>query len=108
MPTSKHSSHASSKGANKALWVRALFIFLYCVIAYVAAFIVLLIAVVQFISTLMIKKPNEHLLNFSKCLGVYIFEIIYFITFNTDEMPFPFKAWPTDEVAEIEERKERH
>ncbi len=102
MPTSKH----VSKRENKAIWIRALFILLYCVVAYVAAFIVLLIAIFQFVSSLVIKRPNDHLLHFSQSLSVYLFEIIYFITFNTEDMPFPFKAWPSAKASE--EPKKHH
>lgn len=84
---------------DKALYIRALFILLYCLIAYVSAFVVVLIAIFQFFSQLLVKKTNEHLLSFSKSLSIYLFEIIYFITFNTDEMPFPFKPWPDENGA---------
>jgi hypothetical protein len=95
-----------SKDEYKAIGIRLLFIVLYCIVAYIAAFVVLLIAVFQSISTLLIKSPNLHLLNFSQSLGIYIFQIISFITFDTEEMPFPFKPWP--EKLEIDKSHRKH
>ena len=36
------------------------------------------------------------LLKFSQNLAAYVFQIITFLTFNSEQRPFPFTAWPDD------------
>ena len=40
------------------------------------------------------KKPNENLVSFSKKISSYIYQIINFITYSSDERPWPFNAFP--------------
>lgn len=92
MPTTTEES--SQKLGSKAQWIRGLYILLFFVISYIMIFVTFFTVVFQFILNLISKKSNEHLLNFGQTLSVYAFEIVNFITYNTEQMPFPFKAWP--------------
>ena len=52
------------------------------------------ITLLQFLVSLGSKKPNDNLISFSKKISIYIYQIINFITYSSDERPWPFNAFP--------------
>jgi hypothetical protein len=44
--------------------------------------------------TLVTRKPNLNLVSFSKKLGTYLSQIISFVTYASEERPFPFNPFP--------------
>lgn len=75
-------------------WVRGLYMLLFAVIYWVAETVLAAVAIIQFIFLLIAHGPNERLQEFGDDLSVYFYQIIQFLTFNTEEKPFPFKPWP--------------
>ncbi|MFT4994983.1 MAG: hypothetical protein ACI965_002025 [Paraglaciecola sp.] len=86
----------TSKAAltNLDTWKRGLFILVFAIISGVAKLIVSLVAVFQFITLLFKGHTNEALLPFAQNLSTYLYQITLFLTFKTDEMPFPFLDFP--------------
>ena len=79
---------------SKSVWMRGLFMLLFAVLYGVAEFVLLVIAVFQFGHALFTGRPNDNVTVFGFSVGRYIFDITKFVTFNTEEKPFPFSAWP--------------
>lgn len=79
-------------------WIRLLFMVLFVIFHYVVRVLVYLVAIVQFITVLCVNRPNENLLKFGQSLSYYSYQIFRFLTYNTNEKPFPFGAWPSDKV----------
>ena len=52
------------------------------------------ITLLQLLFSLGSKKPNNNLISFSKKISIYIYQIINFITYSSDERPWPFNAFP--------------
>jgi len=52
------------------------------------------VTLLQLLFSLGSKKPNNNLISFSKKLSIYIYQIINFITYSSDERPWPFNAFP--------------
>ena len=52
------------------------------------------VTLLQLLFSLWSKKPNNNLISFSKKLSIYIYQIINFITYSSDERPWPFNAFP--------------
>ena len=75
-------------------WMRGLYMLLFTVIYSVTEFVLGLIVVFQFIHVLFSRDTNERLLDFSSDLSVYIYQILQFLTFNSDAKPYPFAVWP--------------
>ena len=75
-------------------WLRGLYMLLFTVIYSVTEFVLGLIVVFQFIHVLFSRDTNERLLDFSSDLSVYIYQILQFLTFNSDAKPYPFAVWP--------------
>ncbi|GAB4358966.1 MAG: DUF4389 domain-containing protein [Methylohalobius sp. ZOD2] len=68
-------------------------IFFMAVFAFILGFVrVILWAVVifQVASKLLTGRDNPHARQLGATLGVYLYQILLFLTFNTDQMPFPF------------------
>ena len=52
------------------------------------------ITLLQLLFSIGSKKPNENLVTFSKKISSYIYQIINFITYSSDQRPWPFNSFP--------------
>ena len=52
------------------------------------------ITLLQLLFSIGSKKPNENLVSFSKKISSYIYQIINFITYSSDQRPWPFNSFP--------------
>lgn len=78
------------------LWMRLLYMILFTV-AYGLAELVMTVAVIfQFFFILLSGSANEPLLRLGQNLTRYIADIVRFLTFNTEDRPFPFADWPDE------------
>jgi hypothetical protein len=79
---------------SKSIWLRGFFMLLFAVLYGVAEIVLVAIAVFQFGHALFTGRRNDNAAGFGYSVGRYIFDITRFVTFNTDERPFPFSPWP--------------
>lgn len=77
-----------------ATWMRALYMLLFAVIFYVAEVVLAAVAVVQLLIKLFTGAANQHLRTFGEGLAVYFSQLVAFLTFLNEDMPFPFAPWP--------------
>jgi uncharacterized protein DUF4389 len=84
---------------NVDVWTRGLFILIYGVIFYFLFFLIWLLVIFQFLMKLITSELNGQLLDFSDSLTKYVSQILLYITFKSEERPFPFSAWPSDDNA---------
>ena len=84
----------TSRGAGDA-WMRGLFMLLFVVIYGVLEVVLSAVVIFQFVTTLVARGPNERLLELGRSLSDYVYAILLFLTYNSDEKPYPFAAWPT-------------
>ena len=84
------SDHLSSKDT----WLRGLFILIFAVIYYVAAFVVIVVVIFQFITKLFTGKVNRETTALGQSLSTFIYQILLFVTFKSDQKPYPFSPWP--------------
>jgi hypothetical protein len=89
-------------------WVRILYMILFLIIHSVAKSIVVLIVVIQAILKLFTSELNGALLGFSKNLNFYIFQTLEFLTYQTEEKPFPFSDFPSYSKEEANEDNATH
>ena len=78
----------------KSKWIRAFFMIVFFSIAYLVRILVQIIAVFQFIAMLFCDQTNLSLKKFGKDLSQYYAQIILFLTYNTEQRPYPFGDWP--------------
>ncbi len=82
---------------KRNIWMRGLFMLLMAVAFHLCEIILGVVMVVQFLITLLSDTPNARLASFGRNLGIYLRQIAAFLTFATEEMPFPFNEWPAGE-----------
>jgi hypothetical protein len=87
---------------NLHTWKRGLFMVLFAIISWLAKWVVNIVALLQFVTLLITGKTNTSVLPFGQNLSTYLYQITLFLTFKTEDMPFPFTSFP-DEASEIEQ-----
>ena len=102
-PLSIHNQKGASMDNNlkekllvKSKWMRGLFMLFFAIIKHFVSGLISLIALFQFIVDLFMGKPNDKLLEFTKHLNTYLLQIANFLTYNSEEKPFPFINWPSN------------
>lgn len=79
---------------TKETWIRGVYILVF-VFAYSIAEIVMgAVVFMQFLVVLFTAEKNEKLLALGQDVSFYIYQVMRYLTFNTDEKPFPFSDWP--------------
>lgn len=79
------------------IWIRGLFMLLMMLILHVAGTVLFIMALIQFVIVLASDTPNARLVAFGRSLARYFRQIVCFMTFATEEVPFPFNDWPASE-----------
>lgn len=75
-------------------WIRGLFMLFFALCYSIAEILLLFISVFQFIMTLVTGSTHARVLGLGKNLSDYVYQIYLFLTFNSEEKPFPFSPWP--------------
>lgn len=81
---------------NTNFWVRLLFMLLFSLVLYVAGLVLAITIFFQIIVNLITSESNVRIKTFSHNLNIYIHELLQYLTYNTEEKPYPFKDWPSD------------
>ena len=81
------SSEVRENLSRGSTWVRGLYLF-------------------QFVAHLLTGRPNARLREFGESLGSYLQEIADFLTYHSEQKPFPFAAWPGQKRLEGDIRRE--
>lgn len=77
------------------------FMVLFMLLLQVASTVMFLLVVVQFLFALISGCDNSSLRKFGNALSKFIFQSLQFLTYNSEEKPFPFADWPeADESAQ--------
>lgn len=80
-------------------WIRLVFMLLFGLVLQVASLVIGLVVVLQFFFALITGKPNDKLRAFGASLTRYIADTLKFLTYNSEDKPFPFADWPDDDQA---------
>lgn len=80
---------------SSAHWMRLVFMLLFVALLHVATFVVWVVTALQFLFALFTGHDNVQLRKLGDTLSQYVFQVLQFLSYNTEEKPFPFKDWPT-------------
>lgn len=81
-------------------WTRLLYIVLFGIAFKVAGFVIAIITFVQFVTALISGGPaNRRLQEFGEALALYLQQVVAFLTYATEEKPYPIGPWPTNVTA---------
>lgn len=82
------------EGKTKDTWMRGIYILVFAFAYSVAEIVLWAVVLMQFLVLLFTSEKNEKLLVLGKDMSYYIYQILQYVTFNSDEKPFPFSDWP--------------
>ena len=85
---------ATTKG-KRSIWLRGLLMILMAIAVQISGTLLAIGAIIQFVLALLGDTPNARLVVFSQSLGLYLNQVASFVSFATEEVPFPFSAWPS-------------
>jgi len=74
--------------------MRGLQMLIFAVCLWLARFVLLAVVVFQFLTVLFSGNTNQNLLKFGLQLSVYQCQIMRFLTYNTEQLPYPIGDWP--------------
>jgi hypothetical protein len=76
-------------------WLRLFFMFVVIILYSASRVVVSVVVLLQFFWVLLSGETNKPLENFGQSLATYTYQIVSYLTFNTEERPFPFDLdWP--------------
>ena len=86
----------TSNTKSSGLWVRVVYMILFLLVFSISESIVILTTVVAFAFQLFGKPVPSGVLYIGRTFARFIEQVILFLTFNTEQQPFPFSPWPDD------------
>lgn len=87
--------NADTTTNKRNIWMRGVFMLLMGFALQVCGTVIFIVSVIQFVMTLLTDTPNARLVLFGRSLGRYLQQLVNFLTFVTEEIPFPFNDWPS-------------
>jgi hypothetical protein len=85
---------------ENSIWIRGLYMLLFALLYSVAEVVLWTVVLVQFGYRIFNDENHPRLLDLGASVAHYIYQVLRFLSFNTEVMPFPFSDWP--EVSEEE------
>lgn len=80
---------------SRATWLRLAFMLVSAVLLCVTTLVGSLVVVMGFVWLLFTGEVNRQLQQVGQSIAAYVYEIIRYLTFNTDQKPFPMGGdWP--------------
>jgi hypothetical protein len=76
-------------------WLRLLWMIGFSFIYSISLWLLWLIVTVQFLFVLLTNSPNENILKASSGFRNYMVQILDFITYRSEDKPFPFSDFPS-------------
>ena len=100
------SSEVKENIKQQSTWMRGLYMFLFAIFYSVAEIVMFAIAIFQFLFKLFTGDTNPRLLKLGQTLATYMYQIIQYLTFNSNYRVYPFGAWPKGEPSELKKLEE--
>jgi len=83
---------------NTDTWLRGFFILAFGVILYFLFGLIWLLVIFQFVTKVLTGELNNNLEQFSTKMTSYAMQILNYITFQSEERPFPFSPFPEGNI----------
>ena len=80
---------------TRSTWLRLFFMFVVLLLYSVSRVVVGMVVLLQFFWVLFTAETNRSLEHLGQSLATYTYQVICYLTFNTEMRPFPFDLdWP--------------
>lgn len=81
----------------RSTWLRLFFMIIFALLYGLSRLVTAAVVAIQFFHVLFTGETNEQLKTFGHSLAIYSYEVVEYLTFNTDTKPFPLdSAWPDE------------
>ena len=87
---------------QQSTWLRGLYMIMFSLFYSVAEFILFAVVIFQFLLVLFTGKNNPRLQKLGQSIATYIYQIIQYLTFNSNYQAYPFGAWPKGEPVPLQ------
>ena len=82
---------------TRSTWIRLIFMVIFAFLYGLSRLVTGAVVVIQFFHVLFTGNTNEQLRIFGHSLAVYSYQVVDYLTFNTETKPFPIdEEWPVD------------
>lgn len=90
--------------SRNEIWLRGGFILIFALFYAITKIIIWTLVLFQFLAVVITNQTNSQLGRFSKSLSVYVYQLLQYVMFNTEDKPFPFSDWPEPETVVAKEK----
>ncbi len=90
------SEQSTSNPSRRDSGIRLLYMILFALIYSAAEFVLLVVIIVQLGFVLISGERHTRLLALGASLSKFVYQILQFVTFNSEIKPFPFADWPIE------------
>lgn len=90
------SGDLKQKLTRPSIWLRLVYMIILAIAFNIAEIIIFAVVVFQFFMVLFTRNPNEQFTRFGRNLARYVQQIVAYLTFSSEEKPFPFASWPDE------------
>jgi hypothetical protein len=80
---------------DKGAWIHLGYLVLFSIVFYTSMWVVFLVSLFQFLAQLFSGTSFSGLREFGENLGTYQAQLSRYLSFASDEKPFPFAAFPS-------------
>jgi hypothetical protein len=88
---------------SRSTWLRLLFMIVFALLYALSRVVTAAVVVVQFFHVLLTGDTNEQLKSFGHSLAIYSYQVVEYLTFNSETRPYPLDAsWPQT-LADLDE-----
>ena len=84
-------------------WIRLVHMIVLVIAFNIAELIIGAVVVFQFLSKLLTGNANDQLKSFGAEVGNYLSTIVRFLTFETEDKPFPYAPWAAMQTGSSDE-----
>lgn len=88
------SDNSSNQPFAPAIWKRGIYMLICAFLYNVAEMVVVAVALLQFLFKLFGGSENQQLKRLGQGISIFFYQTMRFLTFNSEEKPFPFSPWP--------------
>ncbi len=90
---------------RRSTWIRLFFMIIFAFLYGLSRLVTAAVVAVQFFHVLFAGNVNDQLKTFGHSLAIYSYEVVDYLTFNSEKKPYPLDApWPiSDAVEEVAE-----
>lgn len=92
---------------EKNTWMRGIYMLLFIIVdTFLIRVAIQVIALAQFVVMLFTSGPNDKLTELGYSISTYSYQIMLYVTYNSDSRPFPFdEIWPEPTSAKPKVKK---